>query len=485
MNIKFRLILHFIGYIISLVGVLMLIPAFIDFFFNRSSSKSFFIFSLFTTFIGFTFAFANKEENLGVMSAKDGFLITILSWIIVVAFAALPLSFSYLNLSYTDAYFEIMSGITTTGATVITDLDQLSYGLHFWRALMQWIGGIGIIVIGILLFPSIQGGGMQLFKLEAFETFDSAFKKVKTIALGILLIYSVITVIIIILLMYVADLNFFDSLIHSFTSVSTAGFSNKNSSIAYFNNPTAEIILMISMIIGGMPYILLYYFIFLRKINLFSDSQVIGYFKILIISVLLLFSYLYFHNGLSSFNSFRYASFSVVSLLTGTGLVNVDYTGFGYFPTMMLFFVMFIGGCGGSTACGIKVYRFQIAYQVLKSAVDKLFLNKHISVSYYNNKIITSDMSINIFSYLFLFLIFLAFGSVCLSAMNLDFITAFSASVACLTNVGPGIGQVVGPSGTFASIPDGGKWILVMLMLLGRLEILGVIIIFSKNFWSN
>jgi trk system potassium uptake protein TrkH len=236
-----------------------------------------------------------------------------------------------------------------------------------------------------------------LFKLESFETFDSAFNKVKSIAVGILLIYSVITLIVMLLLIYVAKLNFFDSIIHSFTSVSTAGFSNKNTSVAYFNNPIAEIILMGSMIIGGMPYILLYYFIFLRKVNLFSDAQVLGYLKTLIVVVGVLCGYLYFHNGLSIFDSFRFSAFSSVSLLTGTGFINSDYTLFGYFPTMMLFFVMFIGGCGGSTACGIKIYRFQIAYHVLKSAVDKLFLNKHISVSYYNNKIITADISVNIF----------------------------------------------------------------------------------------
>ena len=484
MNIKFRLVLHLLGYILSFVGVLMLIPSFIDLFYSRNSATIFFIFSLITIFVGFTFAFANRQDNLGKMTARDGLLVTILAWIVVVAFAALPLSFSYLNLSYVDAYFEIMSGVTTTGATVIQDLDQLSYGLHFWRALMQWIGGIGIIVISILLFPSIQGGGMQLFKLESFETFDSAFNKVKNIALGILFIYSVVTVVVIALLVYVANLNFFDSLIHSLTSVSTAGFSNKNQSVEYFNNPVAELILSLSMLIGGLPYILLYYFIFFRKINLFKDVQVIGYIKILGFGIFVLMLYLYFNNGFSIFDSWRYASFSVITLLTGTGLINVNYVDFGYFPTMFLFFLMFVGGCGGSTACGIKVYRFQIAYQVLKITIDKLFLNNRIAIPYYNNKIINQDMGFSVLVYFFIFFIILAIGSSLLSLTNLDYITALSATAACLTNVGPGLGMV-GPDSNFSSISDAGKWMLSIIMLLGRLEILSIMVIFSKHFWKD
>jgi trk system potassium uptake protein TrkH len=470
---------------ISLTGLLMLIPAFIDYFFNIYSAQSFFISSIITIFVGFLCAFANKQANLGHMTMKEGLLLAVLSWVFVVAFASLPFYLSYLNMSYTDAYFEMMSGITTTGATIISNLDNLSYGLHLWRAIMQWIGGLGIIVIGIILFPSIQGGGMQLFKIEAFETFDSAFDRVKNIAIGMIVIYILITIVIILLLVFLANLGFFDAIIHAFTSVSTAGFSNKNSSVAYFDNPIAEVILIFSMIIGGIPYILLYYLVFLRKTQIFKDAQVKTYVLTIIILVVGLSLYVNLHNGINLLSALRYVSFSVVSLLTGTGLVNVDYTNFGYLPTMLLFFVMFIGGCGGSTACGIKIYRFQISYAILKAHLNKIFLHKHVSIPYYNGKIITNDMAVGIFVYLFLFLMILALSSVLLSMMNLDFITAFSASVTCLTNVGPGLGNLIGPSGNFANLPDQAKWVLSIVMLLGRLEIIGVIVLFNKNFWTN
>ncbi len=484
MNINFRLILSLLGYLITIIGLLMIIPAFIDFFTDKKGSSTFFIFSLIITFFGLSLAFSNKQEQTKPLSTKDGILLTIISWVSVVGLAALPLTFGYLQLSYTDSYFEIMSAVTTTGATNIPDLDKLSYGFHFWRALMQWIGGLGIIVAALVLMPSLQGGGMQLFKLEAFETFDNAIDKAKKIAMGMISIYVLITIIIFFALLFIGELNFFDSIIHSLTSVSTAGFSNKNASIAYYNNPKVEIILMVAMISGSLPYILLYNLFFLRKKSIFKDEQVIGFFKTVIIIILLLAIWLSFKNGIHFFTSLRYSSFSVITLITGTGYVSYNYSTLGNFPIMLLFAVMFIGGCAGSTACGIKIYRFQVAYAMSLSYMDKLFLKKHISIPYYNGKPISSDAGIAVMIYFFLFFIILIVGSVIMSTLELDFITAFSAVVTCLTNVGPGLGEMIGPIGNFYEIPAFGKWVLSIIMLLGRLEIFGILIILSRKFWS-
>ncbi|MDR2008148.1 MAG: TrkH family potassium uptake protein [Alphaproteobacteria bacterium] len=483
MNINFRLILSLLGYLFTTIGVLMTLPALIDFYMDADGSKTFFMFSLIITFFGLLLAFSNKQEQKKPLSTKDGLILTVVAWVSIVGLSALPLKFGYLQLSYTDAYFEMMSAFSTTGATTIPNLDVLSYGFHFWRALMQWIGGLGIIVAAVVLMPSLQGGGMQLFKMESFETFDNAIDKAKKIAYGMVIIYICITIIIIFALLYLGNLSFFDSLIHSLTSVSTAGFSNKNSSVAYFNNPTMEVILIFAMISGSLPYILLYNLFFLRKSSIFKDQQVMGFFKIIILVIMILSVWLYFNNGIHYLTSLRYASFTVVSLITGTGFVSYNYSLFGNFPVMLLFIAMFIGGCAGSTACGIKIYRFQVAYALGVAHLDKLFLRKHVSVPFYNGNPIHADMGMGVLVYLFIFFIILGIGSVLLSTLDLDFITALSAVAACLTNVGPGLGKIIGPVGTFNEIPDLGKWLLSIIMLLGRLEIFGVLIILSRKFW--
>ncbi|MDR0484356.1 MAG: TrkH family potassium uptake protein [Alphaproteobacteria bacterium] len=483
MNINFRLILSLLGYLFTAIGLLMLIPAFIDYFTHHPGSKTFFIFSVIITFLGLLLAFSNKQEQMKSLSLKDGLILTVVAWVSIVGLSALPFKFGYLQLSYTDSYFEMMSAFSTTGATVIPNLDILSYGFHFWRALMQWIGGLGIIVAAVILMPSLQGGGMQLFKIESFETFNNAIDKAKKIAYGMVSIYICITVITLFALLYLGNLNFFDSLIHSLTSVSTAGFSNRNASIAYFNSATVEIILIFAMISGALPYVLLYNLFFLRKSSIFTDRQVIGFIKIIVSVILVLSVWLSFKNGIHYFTSLRYSAFSVVSIITGTGFVSYDYSTLGSFPVMLLFMVMFIGGCAGSTACGIKVYRFQIAYAMGVSYLDKLFLSKHISVPFYNGNPIGNDLGLGVMVYLFLFFIILMIGSVVLSALDLDFITALSAVATCLSNVGPGLGAMIGPVGNFAEIPLAGKWLLSLIMLLGRLEIFGVLVILSRKFW--
>lgn len=487
MQINIRLILALLGYFIVFAGTLMFIPATIDFFVTQQNSgaATFYICGVLTLFIGSILLFANKNEQLHFrLSIKEGMLLTVLSWIVLVAFAAFPFKVSYLNLSYTDAYFEMMSGITTTGATIIPHLDELSYGFHIWRAMFQWIGGIGIIVTGVIMIPSMQASGMQMFKIEAFETFDSAFDRAKSIAWGMLIIYTVITLLVIFGLLYFANLDFFDSIIHALTSVSTAGFSDRDASIGYFNNPRAEFILILAMISGGIPYILIYYFFFLRRDTIFKDDQIKAYFAIIIVMTIILALWLMFVNGINTFTSFRYSLFTVVSLVTGTGYVTVNYEGLGTFPTMLLFSIMFIGGCGGSTACGIKVYRFQIGYATAKTAMQRMFLKKHSIVPFYNNRVVGSDFIFAVFAYFFLFFIILMTGSVIISGMGFDFVTALSATAACLTNVGPGL-NLVGPAQNFSILSDGAKWLLSFIMLIGRLEILGVILLFTKSFWRH
>lgn len=486
MKINFRLVLSLLGYIISAIGIFMLIPAIIDYITTDKGGGVFFILFLLITFIGIILGIANHQVNNRFLTLKEGFLLTILSWSIIVICAALPFCIGGPKLSFTDAYFELMSAITTTGATTIDDLDQLSYGYHFWRAFIQWIGGIGILVTAVFLIPSLQGGGMQLYKVEAFETFYNAQDKAKKISQGILLIYLVNTILVFFALIFIANFNTFDALIHSLTSVSTAGFSNKDESIAFFNNPLAETILIYAMLSGSMPYVLLYNAIYMKKYNIFYDQQVKGMFIICGLIIILLTFWITFFNGFAIDNALRHISFSVISLITGTGYVSYDYTIFGNFVNMILFAIMIIGGCAGSTACGIKVYRFQIATKILSSYIHNLFLTKHITYPTYNNKIITNDVGNAVLLYFFLFLIILLIGATLLSIQpEIDFKTALSATLSCLTNVGPGIGKIVGPVGSYHDISNIGKWVLTIIMLAGRLEIFVLLVLFSPKFWTD
>ncbi|MFL1780349.1 Trk-type K+ transport system, membrane component [Candidatus Hepatincolaceae symbiont of Richtersius coronifer] len=484
MNVNFRLVVSLLGYLIASSGGAMIVPAIIDYITNQKGFETFFFLSLIVTFIGFSLAFANKNEYKVPLSLKEGFLLTVLSWIVLAAVCALPFKFSYLNLSYTDAYFEVMSGLTTTGATTLEDLSQLSYGLNFWRIFMGWIGGIGIIVTGMVLIPSMQPG-MQIFKVESFDSFDSAFDKAKRMAIGIIVVYILISLLTLFTLLFISNFNFFDALVHAFSAVSTTGFSNKNSSLLEFNSISAEIIISLAMFSGGLPYILLYYLIFLRKGTIFKDHQVRGYIKLVLIIIILLIAWLYLNNGIDFSQASRYGIFTAISLITGTGLTTADYSLWGGFSSVLLVIAMTIGSCSGSKSAGLKIYRIQVAYAICAFMLRKIFLQKTPNVILYNKRVVSYDIAVSIFTYCSLYFICLAFSSVILTALNLDLSTAISASIATLSNTGPGIGPLVGPSGNYFMIPDLGKWTLISLMLLGRLEILVVLVIFTRRFWKN
>jgi trk system potassium uptake protein TrkH len=484
MNINFRLVLSLLGYLITVMGLLMLVPAFIDLYFGFGSYGTFLILSGLTSFFGAILIISNKGAPVEAMSTKDGLLLTFLSWIIIVLFSATPYKFSYLEFSYTDSFFETMSGITTTGASIITDLNRLSPGFHFWRILLGWIGGVGIIVTGIILIPYMQGG-MNVFKVEAFETFDSAFAKAKKIATGVFIIYVFITFLVTFLLIFVANLSTFDSMLHAMSSVSTTGFSNKNGSVGEFNNFKAEIIIIGSMISGGIPYILMYYFIFLRKRLLFSDQQVIGFFKIVLLAVLLIVLWLYYNQGYNLITSIRYSLFSVVSLITGSGFSTKDYSSWGTFPVMILLTVMVIGSCSGSKSAGLKVYRIQIAYAFVKAAIEKVFLPRHVIVPLYNKKEVSNDLAFGVFAYCFLYFVFVFSLAAILAFFGLDFVTAISGSIATISNVGPAFGNLIGPSGNYSMFPDIAKWFLSAGMFLGRLEFFVILAVLNRKFWKN
>lgn len=486
MKFNIRLILYACGILTGFTGVLMLIPMFIDLVANDLTYIAFLKSSLVSIVVGIVVALISyNKNNRRSFRFLEGVILTILSWFVIVAFGCLPFIYSDLSLSYTDAYFETMSGITTTGATVIEDLESISKGLNIWRGMVQWFGGLGIIVMGIAFLPSLKIGGMELFKIESFETFNTQFSTARKIAGGITLIYVVGTIVVILSLIIFAKLSMFDSFMHGLTSISTAGFSSYNDSIAGLNNAMAEFILIFSMIFGGLPYILIYYFIFTgqKKNIILQDAQIRGYLKLILGIILIITLYMWLSNGYSISSALRYSAFTVVSTMTGTGYVVADYSTWGYFPVMVIFFTTFIGGCAGSSACGIKVFRIQIAWQIAKTQIIKMTKQDAVVLPKYNRNIIANDVMMSLFAYFILFFIAFVLIACALSFLGLDFITAISATATCITNVGPGLGEIIGPVGNFSSLSSIIKWILIFTMLIGRLEVLVVMILFYKNFW--
>jgi len=354
-----------------------------------------------------------------------------------------------------------------------------------WRAILQWLGGIGIIVMAITILPLLNIGGMQLFRMESSDTTEKILPKTREITLIISVIYISLTVVCGFAYWFVG-MDVFDSIAHSMTTIATGGFSTYSESIGYFQNPKIEIISIVFIILGSMPFVAYLKFIKGNKKIFFKDSQIKGLISILIISVFLMFLYLFFNNKEFSFlDNLRISSFNVVSILSGTGYVTDDFSSWGKFPLIFFLFLMFVGGCAGSTTCGIKIFRFQILGKFLLIQIKKLVYPHGVFSMKYNNEKITNNFTYSIMSFVFLYFFIFFILSALLTLNGLDFITAISGSASAISNVGPGLGDIIGPDGNYSNLPDLSKLSLSFGMLLGRLELFAVLVLFFPSFWKN
>tara|TARA_Y100001970_G_C14220943_1_gene852632 strand:+ start:833 stop:2254 length:1422 start_codon:yes stop_codon:yes gene_type:complete len=472
-----------IGVLLVVLGVSMMAPYFIQLIYNENSHS--FISSAFVTiFIGILFVLANLEKEFK-LNLRQTFLFSTLAWVMVATFGSLPFILSPKEFTFSDAFFESMSGITTTGATIITNLDSSPKSILLWRAIMQWLGGIGIIVMAITILPLLKVGGMQLFKMEGPDTTEKILPRTIEVATIIISTYFSLT-----LLCgsfyWIFGMSIFDSVSHAMTTIATGGFSTHNESIGFFKSSNIEIVASIFIVLGSIPFISYLKFIKGNNKIFFNDVQIKGLIYLIVISVLIMFIYLLSINYESSIlDKVRISSFNVISILSGTGYVTDDFGLWGKFSLIFFLFLMFIGGCAGSTACGIKIFRLQMLVIFLKNQIKKLIYPNSIIINKYNNQKI-SDPFINsvlifIFSFLFIFLII----AMLLSISGLDFLSAISGAASAISNVGPGLGDMIGPNGNYKAIPDVSKWILSIGMLLGRLELFAVLVLFFPSFWRN
>ncbi|MEQ5778206.1 TrkH family potassium uptake protein [Thalassospira sp. NFXS8] len=481
--IDFRPILFIIGILLATLAIGMIVPALVDLYYGHPDWLVFSAASAVSLFIGGALVMMNRTEKLR-MTSRQAFILTTASWLVLTAVSALPFSFSNMNMSYTDAFFEAMSGISTTGSTVMVGLDTAPPGILLWRALLQWLGGIGIIVMAIAVMPMLRVGGMQLFRMENSDKSDKAFPRATQIAMGIFTLYVVFTVIWTFLLWW-AGMSFFDAIAHAMTTIATGGFSTKDASVGYYDNPLIDVIITLGMTTGALPFLLYLQTLRGRPLSLFRDSQV-RWFVTLALTIIL--SVAFWHsevNGVGFWTALRFSSFNIISVMTGTGFATTDYGLWGAFAVAVFFFVMFVGGCAGSTTCGVKIFRLQVLYEIAKIQLNHMLRPHGVFIAYYNGKPLTEDVTESVLSFFFLFVFCFVVLAAGLGAMGLDFVTAISSAGTAIANVGPGLGPIVGPSGNFATLPDGAKWMMSVGMLIGRLEVFTVLILLSPDFWRD
>ena len=477
---NYKTVFFTLGILQIILGISMVFPIIIQIIFDELDS-SFIGASLITIIFGTLFFLSNLDHDKK-LSLQNAFLLTALSWLSIAVFSSLPFIFSNLNLSITDSFFESMSGITTTGSTIITDLNSSPKAILLWRALLQWLGGIGIIVMAITLMPIMNVGGMQLFKVSSSDASEKILPKTKEITLRLILIYLILTFLCS-FFYNICGMKFFDSLTHSMTTIATGGFSNYNESIGYFNNIKIEIISMIFIILGSIPFIAYIKFLSGKKNIFYTDTQIKSFIKIIFYSILILFIYLTIFNKSFSDVSLRSISFNVISILTGTGYVTQNFDNWGSFPLIYFLILMFIGGCAGSTACGIKIFRVQILYLFLKNQLKKIIYPRGIFIIKYDNNNVNEKFMASIIAFIYLYIIIFFIITVMLTLSGLDFTTSISGAATSISNVGPGLGELIGPNGNFSQLPDFSKWVLSFGMILGRLELFAILVLFLPSFW--
>lgn len=482
--IHYRAIFLFIGWLLLILGMAMMLPLLFEYILKGSDQKAYAFSSVISLFSGGLLVSSNQGEQDLHIGRRDTFLLTFLSWIVMVAFAALPFLLSNTRFTITHAFFESVSGMTTTGATVLTHLDTLSPGILVWRCVLQWLGGIGIVVMALTVMTDLRIGGMELFHSESPDQAEKLFPRIRQTTSSILYSYIGITIAGIFCL-YAMGLSILDAVCHTLSALSTGGFANYDLSIGYYNNLSLEVVLTLLMIVGGCTQLLLAR-VWIGKYEAFcQDSQLQAYLKILLFIVLTIALWRVLTSQNPSLAIVVHTLFNVTSVMTTTGFCSGDYTTWGPFAVILFFILPFIGGCTGSTTGGLKIFRLQVIVAVIVVQLKKLRRPHGIFLPKFQGKELSSSLIQSVAGFVVLFFFSCLVLSLVLGFLGLDFMTALSSACSMITNLGPGLGDIVGPHGTYAHLSTGVKWCLMLGMLLGRLELFTLYILFLPSFWRK
>ena len=481
---QIRPVLLAVGIMTLLLGLAMIPSALLDV--SNGQNWAVFTLSAFgSIFIGGCMALLAGRDESNSGGPREAFLLTVLVWVVLPAVAAIPFLFAGHTLS--DAVFESVSGLTTTGSTVFTGLDDMSPGILMWRAILQWIGGIGIIVTAIAILPMLRVGGMQLFQIESSDVSGKFLPRVTEIAAQTGIVYLVLSVLCG-LLYNINGMNTFDSVAHAMTTMSAGGYSTHDASLGYFSDGVSNVAIVF-MILAGLPFAS---FVMLARGNpspLFRESQPRIYLALMLSAIIILMAYNNFGTGSAVFEStsdaLRTTAFNVVAVMTGTGYANANYGAWGSGATSIFLMLMFFGGCAGSAACGLKIFRLEIAGRAIISHVQRMTSPNRLSPVRYNGRLVEEDTIQSVLVFMFLYLATFVITAALLGLTGLDATTAISGAATSVSNVGPGLGPVIGPVGTFQSLPDAAKWICSLAMLLGRLEFVAVFVVLTPRFWRG
>ena len=483
MKFNLKVIGNIIGILLLINGLLMLSAVPFGIYHGESSWKGILVASLVNSIIGFIFYYNTKDNQNKELKRRDGYLIVILSWIAMSLFGMLPYIFTDQISNVPDAFFETVSGYTTTGASILNDIEILDHGILYWRSLTQWIGGMGIIVLAVAILPFLGIGGMQLFVAEApGVSVDKLQPRIKETAMRLWQIYISFTVVLFFIL-WAEGMNSFEAVNHAMTTFATGGFSTKNASIGYFESPLIQYTIILFMFISATNFTLTYFAIKLDFKKVFQNEEFRIYSSFIIILTAIVFITLYLIDSSYAEETFRSALFSVVSIITTTGFTTVDFTGWTEFITILFFILMFFGASAGSTSGGIKIVRHVVLLKNSYIELKKQLHQRGVFILRFNNSKVPQSVVTNILAFMMLYVVIFSAGSVIMTLMGVDFITAIGSVAATLGNIGPGIGDV-GPASNFSSIPDAGKYFLSLLMLIGRLELLTFLLILTPAFWK-
>jgi len=436
-----------------------------------------------TVLIGGTIAIASSNGVEQGLSIQQTFLLTTGVWVALPLFGALPFALSEVDARIVDAFFESMSGMTTTGATVFSGLDEMPKGVLLWRSMLQWFGGIGIIVVAMVFLPELRIGGMQIFRSEAFDTMGKVLPRAAEIAGRITWIYIFLTMTCAVAY-FLLGMEGFDAINHALTTMSTGGFSTHDASFGKYQG-TPEYVASVFMILASLPFVR-----YIQLLNgtakpLLVDPQVRAYLVVIFLVTIAMTMFRLIVDGDNFAHGFREGVFNVTSIISGTGYASTDYQEWGQLPVVTFFFLGLIGGCAGSTACSIKIFRYQLLLASIRVAVQRIHSPHGVFLPRYGGRPVSQDILSSVMAFFLFFIVSMGVLSVALSLTGLDFVTSVSGAATMLANIGPGLGDVIGPSGNFQPLNDTAKWMMIGAMLIGRLELLVVYVLFTLNFWRG
>ena len=479
-----RPVFFVIGLMCSALGLLMFIPMIVDVLDEGRAWRAFGISGGITTLFGALLATISYTPK-PTLRARGAFVLTVFAWLTLSVLSAMPFLFEPMSLSLTDALFEATSGITTTGATILTGLDNMPRGVLMWRAILQWIGGVGIVVTAMAVLPMLKVGGMQLFRLESSDMGEKILPRAASLAGGISLIYLGLTVACFIGYM-MTGMNWFDATAHAMTTLATGGYSTSDASMGGFMDNGADIVCVAFMMAGGMPFGV--YLLMTTRGDWrapFRDSQVRAFLTVMTALIAIVALFLFLSEQFEFSRGLRLATFNTVSIVTGTGYATADYNAWGPFAMAAFFAFMFIGGCAGSTACSIKIFRYQVAFEAMRNYLLRMPRQHAVVPMRYGGKPLPPSVVYSVLSYFFVFFLTMVVAAALLSLIGLDPITAWSGAGSAIANVGPGLGDIIGPAGTYQDLPGSAKWVLLITMIIGRLEIVTALVLLTPAFWRS